>query len=527
MSDSRRLPLTSQDVAADRLNALRELFPEAFCEGRVDFDRLRQALGDAVDTERERYGLTWAGKSDAIRAIQSQSAGTLKPAPEESVCFDTTENLIVEGDNLEVLKLLQKSYHGRVKMIYIDPPYNIPQTEYILCYLRDAQASSEFGIEYSQDKMGEYRFSDNKGKYRLLRLWHTAPRGAYSRLTLQYELRKPDGRLVDSVTGQWLWSKARMEYEMSQDNIVFVDQSDGSIRAFKKDYLIEGRTEKPTSLFDKATTDDATKEFNFLLPELGESLFPKPTALLKYLLRVSNGKSDLILDFFAGSGTTAQAVLELNREDGGNRRFILVQLPEPTNNPDLPTIGEICKERVRRVIKKLNEADAAKLPMHEAEPDRGFKVFKLTASCFKIWNGAEAAEDADALAAQLAAFADNLQPDARPLDVLFELLLKTGQDLNAKREAILLPSPVLGVPDGFIVRGEGAGGEGSRTVYRVADGALLLCLEPDVTQETLRAMIALKPQAVLVLDTAFHGDDALLTNTELEMQAAGIQFQTV
>ncbi|HLK56985.1 MAG TPA: hypothetical protein VKU00_10490, partial [Chthonomonadaceae bacterium] len=124
MTDARRLPLTSQDVIADRIAALRELFPEACCEDKIDFERLRQALGCLVDTGRERYGLSWAGKSEAVRAIQSLSVGTLKPAPEESVAFDTTENLILEGDNLEVLKLLQKSYHGKVKMIYIDPPYN-------------------------------------------------------------------------------------------------------------------------------------------------------------------------------------------------------------------------------------------------------------------------------------------------------------------------------------------------------------------------------------------------------------------
>jgi len=119
-----RMPLTSYDVVQDRMDRLRELFPEAFAEGKVDFDKLRQALGENIDTGRERYGLTWAGKADAIRAIQSPSVGTLVPCPDESVNFDTTENLFIEGDNLEVLKLLQKSYYGRVKMIYIDPPYN-------------------------------------------------------------------------------------------------------------------------------------------------------------------------------------------------------------------------------------------------------------------------------------------------------------------------------------------------------------------------------------------------------------------
>jgi len=225
------------------------------------------------------------------------------------------------------------------------------------------------------------------------------------------------------------------------------------------------------------------------------------------MLHLSTKPDDLILDFFAGSGTTAQAVLELNKEDGGNRKFILVQLPEPTGNPQLPTIAEICKERVRRVIQKLNAADVGKLPLEgDAAPDRGFKVFRLCASNFKIWDGAQAATDADALAGQLAAFADNLQPDSRPADVLFEILLKAGYDLNARRETLSIAG---------------------QTVHSMEGGALLVCLEPEVSRETLRGMAALKPRSVICLDTAFHGNDALLTNAELEMQDNGIQFQTV
>ena len=147
-----KLPLTSQDVLTDKIAALRELFPEAFAEDKVDFERLRQALGKSVDEGRERYGLSWAGKSEAVRNLQVQSVGTLNPVPEESVNFETTENIFIEGDNLEVLKLLQKSYHNQIKMIYIDPPYNTGK-EFI--YPDNFREGLEDYLRYSGQKNGE------------------------------------------------------------------------------------------------------------------------------------------------------------------------------------------------------------------------------------------------------------------------------------------------------------------------------------------------------------------------------------
>ncbi|MDQ2730745.1 MAG: site-specific DNA-methyltransferase, partial [Armatimonadota bacterium] len=215
----------------------------------------------------------------------------------------------------------------------------------------------------------------------------------------------------------------------------------------------------------------------------------------------------IILDFFAGSGTTAQAVLGLNKEDGGNRKFILVQLPEKTMNPQFPTIAEITKERVRRVIKKLNAADTGKLSLGEGTVlDRGFKAFKLTASNFKIWDAVQAPNEPAALAEQLALFADNLQPDSGPEDVLFEILLKAGYNLNAPRETLT----IAGQP-----------------IYSIDGGRLLVCLEEQMTQEVLRGVIASKPEAFICLDAAFHGSDRLLTNAELEMKSSKILFQTV
>ena len=185
-----------------------------------------------------------------------------------------------------------------------------------------------------------------------------------------------------------------MEEEVERGNVVFVEQDDGSIRAFKKDYLTEDRIEKPTSLYDQATTDDATKEFNDLLPEARQLLFTKPTALLKHLVslaRISDG--DVVFDFFAGSCTTAQAVMELNREDDVRRRFVMVQMPEPTDHPDFPTVADIGRERIRRVIARMQEGDEDGQLSLDLRPDEdgphsaglGFKVFKLSPSTFRQW----------------------------------------------------------------------------------------------------------------------------------------------
>ena len=294
------------------------------------------------------------------------------------------------------------------------------------------KSANEFGLAYSEERINEFTLEDKKGKYRLLRLWHTAPKGAYARPTLQYELKTPDGRSVDNVTGQWLWSKARMEQEIANDNVVFIDQPDGTVRAYKKDHLEVGRTEKPTSFFDRATTDDATKELNSLLPEVEQTMFTKPTELIKYLISsVGKGDEDIILDFFAGSCTTAQAVLELNREDGGNRRFIMVQLPEPTGNMQFPTIAEIGKERIRRVVARMKKGREGQLAL-DKPVDMGFKAFKLALSNYRQWDGAQ--PDANSYARQAEMFADPLVDGWQPENVLYEVALKEGYGLNVTVE---------------------------------------------------------------------------------------------
>lgn len=637
-----RLPLSSSNPLADRLESLRALIPEAFTEGKIDFDRLKGALGAIVETDRERYGLSWAGKSDAIRAVQSQSVGTLKPAPEESVAFDTTGNVIIEGDNLEVLKLLQRSYHAKVKMIYIDPPYNTGNEfiypdnfkEGLADYLRYSGQVTEEGFRSSTNSETDGRFhskwldmmyprlflarnllredgvifiSIDDHEVHNLRLlineifgeenfvasviWqkvfspkNTArhfsedheyvvayarneqawtpellprtdemearysnpdddPRGPWSSSDLcarnfygagTYPVKCPSGRVISGPPTGTYWRVSKPKFqELDADDRIHWGPNGNNMPRLKR-YLSDVKAGLvPQTLWkyqDVGHTQEAKKALLSTVSfTSSDDVFdtPKPPRLIERMLRLATKSTgcDLIFDFFAGSGTTAQAVLELNKEDGGNRQFILVQLPEKTTNPQFPTIAEITKERVRRVIDRMNKAPQIKaspplegtpaMDMGETEEPEGdpapapggppgFRVFKLAASCFRIWDGADSAQGEGGLAAQLYGMAENLQPDSRPEEVLFEVLLKAGLPLSAQ-------------PESLTVAGQ--------TVYRV--GELIVCLEPSITQETLRGIAALRPQRVICLDHSFHGSDDLLTNAELEMKGQEIEFQTI
>jgi adenine-specific DNA-methyltransferase len=266
----------------------------------------------------------------------------------------------------------------------------------------------------------------------------------------------------------------------------------------------EKRGIKPFSVIDGIYTQQGTDDLRKLFNDEVVVQFPKPAQLIRKLLQIGSDEDSLILDFFAGSGTTAQAVLELNAQDGGNRKFILVQLPEPTERKDFPTIAEITKERVRRVIKKLNDADDGKLPV-ETKPDRGFKVFKLSSSNFKVWDAATAPKDAVGLAEQLKLIANNVEEGRAEDALLYELILRSNLPLTSK---------------------VAAGQIGAQTFYDVADGTLAICLERTITQATLRGIMARQPKGVIGLDTAFAGNDQLKTNTVLEMKSHGIEFHT-
>lgn len=649
----------SLNIINDQLEKLKQLFPEAVTEGKIDWEKLQATLGkENIEFRNERYVLNWAGKSDAFIVLQQATTATLKPVTGESVNFDNTENVFIEGENLEVLKVLQKSYYGKIKCIIIDPPYNTGNDSFI--YPDRFKESKE---DY-QKRVGD---KDEEGYLLKEGLFRKNSRDSghfhsnwlsmiYPRLFLARNLLTDDGvifihiddnevhnlRLImneifgeENFVATLIWnlrsgtqaghftrsheyvlvygknkeglkyfedlnggainhgalkfiSKANpaseitfpegMEYEGT--DAVFSDEIGGNEKQFITGEMIfkNGKLLKPVTIkagwamknqvlswLDGKETFDSkgqrVKRFYFnssgilwyekerstihpktVLPDtvgntktgsdeiidiFGTKLFdfPKPSSLEIFLVGICASKAnDIILDFFAGSGSTAQAVLELNKEDGGNRKFILVQLPEKCEESSeaykagYRTIADISKERIRRVIKRLEtEAEeikkrrAGELPLEKSEIKNplpiaigteiapGFKVFKLTPSNFKIWRGAEVTEET--LEAQLDAFTDPVKPESITGNMLYELILKSGYMLTDKIES----------------KGK---------YYSVNNGELAVALD-DMNPALVEEIISSRPQKVITLDKLFTGNDQLKTNTVLQMKDAEIDFKTV
>jgi len=293
--------------------------------------------------------------------------------------------------------------------------------------------------------------------------------------------------------------------------VMFPAKADGRPREKKFRADLQNEFVAFPSTIDDTFTSDGTFEIRDLF---GAEVFDfsKPSSLIAKLIKQGDDSAGIILDFFAGSGTTAHAVLKLNQQDGGNRRFILVQLPEPTGRTDYPTIADITKERVRRVIQKLNDADAGTLPLNGAQAqDRGFRVFKLAESNFKPWN-AQVEHDPAALERQLELHVNHIRDGRTVEDILYEILLKSGFPLTTPAEALTLAG---------------------KTVYSVAGGALLICVEGrpasrPYTLELIRAMAERKPERVVCLDEGFVGNDQLKANAVQIFKTRGVtSFKTV
>lgn len=649
----RKMPLTSMNIAEEKRdelkNVLKQLLPEAVNESGIDFDQLKRALGEWVEPGKERFGLTWPGKAECMKVIQAPSVATLKPTRDESVNFDTTENLFIEGDNLEVLKLLQKSYFGKVKMIYIDPPYNtgkefiypdkfaetldtyleytgqkdsegrkfstntdaqgryhsrwlsmmhprlylarnllredgvifisiddheqanlralcdqifgdenfivslavqlnprgrhldkfVAKThESILVYGRDINCDDTmYGVEKSGRMVAEYDREDEKGKYRVLGLRNrnqafnprTRPNLFYPLYvnpeTLTVAVDKAGGHTEkvlpvtsDGIETCWTWGKEKV---LRESSLLIAEKQANEWRVFRKDYLVDESGNSATTLIKSLWTD---KEINNdygrqAIKELfGESLmdFPKAPELIQKLINTGTAKDDVILDFFAGSGTAAQAVMQDNKENGSNRKFILVQLPEPLDEETAgykagyKTIADIAKERIRRVINKIKITQDDLLNPDEDEPDLGFKVFKLARSNFNIWEGD--VEKIQNLEEQLSLHVDHIAATSTPEDILYELLLKSGFPLTTKVEKLTL-----------------AGKE----VFSIEEGAMLICLDNNLTQEVIDALADANPLQVICLDEGFRGNDQLKANAVQTFKARAqeeeseIVFRTV
>jgi adenine-specific DNA-methyltransferase len=637
-----KLELRSLDPAEARRAEIARLFPEAHTEGgKIDFDQLKRALGEAIDGGRERYGLVWPGKADCFRTIQAPSIATLRPAPEESVNFDTTKNLIIEGDNLEVLKLLQKSYLGKIKMIYIDPPYNTgndfiypdnfsenlqtyleytgqidsegrkfgtnteaegryhskwlnmmyprlylarnllkddgcifisiddvelsglrfvcdeifgsehfcglvsrstgtrmgegsatlsSELDYILIYSKTDEV--EFaGLPMTEDDLSIYDQHDERGQYLIRSLRRTGGENRREdRPSMFYPVRAPDGTEIFPIApagyeSRWVCSSATYQRLVGEGLIEWKKmRSDGVERwqVYQKHY-VGSATKQPSNLWaDEEGNKKATRDLNALFDGLKVFDHPKPLGLVQRMATLSTAPSggDIILDFFAGSGTTGHAVWLQNLVDQGDRCFIMVQLPERLDvaikahqvAADVcekigvaKTVAELTKERMRRAFSNIEAERKQRLGIGEIVEATGFRVFKLAESNFKTWD-ADAAADAGKLERQLEMHVDHLRGSRTAPDFLYEILLKSGFPLTAKVDQVKL---------------------GGQDVFSVAGGALLICLERKLTLETIRAMAHQKPERAVCLDDGFAGNDQLKTNAVQTFKSKGIVFRTV
>ena len=623
----------STDVVAENLEQLKTLLPEAFTEGMVDFDVLRQLLGGAVDEREEKYGLNWHGKRQARQIALTPSIGTLRPCPEDSVDWNTTKNLMIEGDNLEVLKLLQKSYAGKVKLIYIDPPYNtgkdfvypddyrdniknylkltgqidgenqklssnmeasgryhtdwlnmmyprlklarnlmrddgliciscddgerdnlratcdelfgeenfiesivwkkrygggakekhlVSLHDYVLVYARNIDELGNLYVPLSQESIQRY-YKDRDGNFEKRGPYRTHPLEATKsmgdRPNLVFPIPGPDNVKI-LPKRQWLWSQNRVIKALKMDEIEFQKDKDGNWTPHSKQYLKdengEVRKAKAFSIIDNVYSQHGTNELLNLLESTHIFPFPKPTGLIKQLLEFGAPQIDcIVLDFFAGSATTAHSLMKQNADDNGNRRYIVVQLPEPVNpeNKDQKiaadfcdrlekprNIAELTKERLRRAAAKIKEEN----PMFAG--DLGFRVFKLDTSNISAWE-----PDPDDLEETLLENIDHIKSDRSEEDILFELLLKLGLDLCVPIETRAIAG---------------------KTVRSVGAGTLIVCLDEKIPRkevESLALGIAdwsdeLAPagdSTVVFRDSAFV-DDVAKTNLTAILEQRGL-----
>lgn len=634
----------SMDLERANMDKLRAVFPECFAEGKLDIDKLLSLCGEYISNDFEKYRFEWKGKADCLKLAQKRSGGTLRPCPEESVGWDTTQNLYIEGDNLEVLKLLQTTYFRKIKMIYIDPPYNTghdfvyaddfadPLARYkeitqqttksnpetmgryhtnwlnmmyprlrlasnllrddgvILISIDDNEAINlrkvcdevfgeenfvaqfmwqsrqnkdnrnitgvsvdhEYIVCYSK-QTGQRIFNGTERKVEQYSNPDDDPRGAWTsanmvglatadaRPNLHYDLINPaTGINYGCPAKGWRYDRNTMKKLIDDDRIIWPETPDGRPR--KKSFLNELTDNLPgfSSIIGGGVyTNTATKEITALFNGHWFD-FPKPTEIIKQLIKQVTSENDIVLDFFSGSATTAHAVMQLNAEDGGNRRFILVQLPEACDEKSeaykagYKNICEIGKERIRRVGEKLCEEVVVKHTPHHTESweedgkqmrlveyttttyatdyenppcDVGFRVFKLDSSNLKEWNAAPiTGEQVELLTDRMNEMTQRVKPDRTDMDMVCEIMLK------------------LGVPLTYAVDKLDIGG---KAVYTVGDDSLLLiCLAPDVVPEDIEAMADYTPAKVIISRESF-ADDTAMANAYYILRDRGIELKLV
>lgn len=623
-----KLKMQTANKADENFKKLADMFPNAVTETidengevvrAIDKDVLMQEIScKVVDGNEERYQFTWPDKKKAILAANAPINRTLRPCREESVDFDTTENLYIEGDNLEVLKLLQETYLGKIKMIYIDPPYNtgndfvyeddfaqstdeylansgqfdddgnrlvknldsngrfhtdwlnmiyprlklakdllsddgvifisiddneienlrkscdeiygesnfvaqlsvIVKTEgrqyghfaktheYVLIYAKSINSVTMNEIKVTD---GAFKYSDEKGGFNTIGLRNRAVRifNSTNRPNLRYpfyvDINNKDeygfskvstipldgwkevwASVVDGLESVWRWGKETAE--KNKDELVAFQGNDGEIRIFKKDRDLT--TLPKTVWFEKELNSIVgTREVANIVGK-GMFDFPKPLYLLKRIVEIASDEDSLVLDFFSGSATTAHAVMQLNAEDGGHRKFIMVQLPEKTDEKSeaykagYKNICEIGKERIRRAGAKIKEES----PMTTQNLDVGFRVLKCDTSNMKevYYNPAELEINL------LTDLADNIKEDRTPEDLLFQVMLDLGVLLSSKIESTTIAG---------------------KKVFNVEDNYLIACFDKDITDETIKAIAKQEPYYFVMRDDGF-ADDSVATNFE-------------
>lgn len=619
-----RLSRTTENILDENVEKLAELFPEVVTEVResdgslrhtIDVEALKARVGDVAEGQRERYQFTWPGKRDAKQEAYRPIDKCLRPCPEESVNWDTTENLYIEGDNLDALKLLRNTYAGKIKMIYIDPPYN---TGHDFIYDDDfSRAKADYDAEsgdydeeggrlvanpesngrfhsdwcsmmyprlllardmlafdgvmfmsiddYEQENLrklcdevfgagnfiaqlvwerayapkNDAKYVSNSHDYVLMyarnadcfhigKLPRTAqanamyknpdndPRGMWRPDNLSvktysaandYPITTPSGRVVEPPAGRcWSLSKKAFFERLHDNRIWFGKNGDAvpSLKRFMSELRSDGMT--PTSiLFYKEVghSQEGAKELVKLFDGKGYFDGPKPTRLLERLIRLANLDDDsFVLDFFSGSATTAHALMNMNAESGKHARFILCQLPEPTDEKreafkdGYKNICEIGKERIRRAGKKIAdevEQSNQQLKLDEEPkkvPDIGFRVLKIDSSNF------EDVTEVPELVTQdtLFSLADNLKPGRTAEDVLFQVMPQFQIPLSAHIECKNI--------NGF-------------TVFSVDDGRLVACFDKNVSTDAITEMAKMEPDYAVMRDASFEGDDAVSNFDEL------------
>jgi adenine-specific DNA-methyltransferase len=390
----------------------------------------------------------------------------------------------------------------------------VTEHEYILVYTKGIPENALSKLEVAAQPLDRH---DEKGPYRKgreLNKWGAASARA-DRPTMFFSIPGPNGEEVypirnDATEGRWRFGPKTMLKFVQEGNSLFESRPDGTYIVYEKIRSTEPKLKAYRSLLtDPQTAADGTSELKVLFGGKTPFDFPKPTLLIDKLIEISGAEDeDLILDFFAGSGTTAHAILALNQRNGSTCKFILVQLPEPTGRDDYPTIADITKERVRRVIRKLDHEDEGKLPFEgEQQQDRGFRVFKLAESNFETWDANIAPGDVAALQQQLELHIDHIRDSRTAEDILYEILLKNGFPLTTPVEQLTLAGKI---------------------VYSVAGGALFICLERQLTLDLVRAMAEHRPERVVCLDNGFTGNDQLKANAVQLFKNKGVtSFKTV